>query len=1394
MGLRASGRCYSGGRLGAILVAAALLATILPLGHFGGPSSSTQGSAESPNGLVVPAFLPGPSIATIGQLPADQPISIDITLSPADPNALSIWANTVSTPGSSSYRHFLSAPQTASRFGASSASMAAAASYFEPFGLSVSVSPDHLFLSVAGPSHAVAAAFHTSFVEYGSGSTRFFSHPSPASLPPVAPWYGVLGLGSIGQIRPLVAPLKLTPAAGSCSGSFPITPCAMATAYDYAGLLASGKNGTGERIGVVDVFDSSERPNTLASDAAQFSSEYSLPKPNVTFVFPTASQSFLNGTGPDGWSVEDALDLQWAHGSAPGAAITVALAPNTNPGLYGAVDSLVSTRAVDVLSLSWGEPDLGAFNTFSMACNAACNASSDGSYAMLHPVLEAAAVEGIGVFVASGDCGSADGTGGVATDYPASDPYATGVGGTLLTLNNDATYSSELAWSGNATGSTNPGCQNQGGSGGGYAPFPRPAWQRGTGLGAFPTHRGVPDVSIDAASGAALVYQGSDAAASGTSLGSPVWAGIAAIADQVAGTRLGFLSPSLYGIFRSAQYGNAFHDVASGGNGYPATTGWDAITGIGSPIAGVLLPLLANEAPTHTNLTVLLNATVRTGTVPLNVTFHANATGGSGSYSAFDVSFGDGNSTWSTTPTASYSFTVPGAYPASVTVFDANGNSTLSPPVTIVVGGGSLLPVNLSASRTTLPVGGSVIFQVRAATGTAPYTVAVDFGDGTYSIPAVTGTVTHVFSGAGGYCAAAVVSDAAHPENGGNSTPLALSVGGVTRPHCGQGPALSVAFGANYTTADLPGDIPLRETVSGGVPPLTTWIDSSDPYSTLCQCGVFRTTGVHTVDLVVNDSVGDSSLTPLSVTLFNPLVGNFTSSALSGAAPLGITFGVALSGGYLPQPSLTSWSFGDGGNATGTSVSHTYSTPGEYLAVGDAWDGGHGNASEAFLVDVLPASGGSVPTVTATVSPAIHGATGFPVNFSATVSGTGGPYSTEWIFSDGSSSFGSRVSESFGWNACANLTACPLGVSLVVRSALGASTVEPFTLPKFLALTGDALTVTDPGLPAAGTTPFTIRPNVGATGIPGVAVNLSFGDGSSFTGGATVHSYLNPGNYTLTAQVRDAGGDLWVRHHALSVNGSAITALAAHISPSNVSGLAPYSVLLSATPSGGYGPFSYHWLLGNGNTSASATTTAVYATPGHYVVNLTMNDSIGQSASATTVVFAFGVTSVGFSLGAPNSAVTSGSEFPISLDATPACNPVSLPSCASAAIPVTVELDPPPGVSGGARDVTSFSLAPNTVLNSKLAAPAIEGSWLLVVKVANSSYSGSASTSVEVNSPAANAAGELILLVAVGIAVAAILAILLLNRRSRTPPPPPSTLAPPAPPAPVTPLAPPPPP
>ena len=152
------------------------------------------------------------------------------------------------------------------------------------------------------------------------------------------------------------------------------------------------------RIAVVDTYDGSEPESRLKTDLSQFDSTFSLPTPNVSYNYPVPGPANLNSTST-GWGLEEALDLEWSHASGPGASIAMTFSPNSGVGLYEAVDWLVSNHLVDVISLSWGEPDVGVFNAWSTPCSVACNASSDGSYELLGPVLEAAALEGISVFV-----------------------------------------------------------------------------------------------------------------------------------------------------------------------------------------------------------------------------------------------------------------------------------------------------------------------------------------------------------------------------------------------------------------------------------------------------------------------------------------------------------------------------------------------------------------------------------------------------------------------------------------------------------------------------------------------------------------------------------------------------------------------------------------------------------------------------------------------------------------------------------------------------------------------------------------------------------------------------------------------------------------------------------
>jgi subtilase family serine protease len=293
---------------------------------------------------------------------------------------------------------------------------------------------------------------------------------------------------------------------------------------------------------------------------------------------------------------------------APGARIRIVLGEGASRN-----DAIVATerafaKAVnenlgDVIVLTTGTPE-------------PCSSSGEAAAGALHSMLRLAQSRGITVVASSGDTGAAvescrsrppSATKGV--ELPAADPLVTAVGGTLLLADpRSGRYVAERGWS-HSSRSLGTGEQVQArASGGGFSRiYARPSYQDGVpGIGA---QRGIPDVSADAdaETGLALLVHGEGRSrlltGGGTSASAPVWGGLAALADDYAGRRLGFLNPGLYRIGRSPLYKRAFHDITRGNNslehvtGYRAARGWDAVTGWGSPDAEALIPLLASSAP-----------------------------------------------------------------------------------------------------------------------------------------------------------------------------------------------------------------------------------------------------------------------------------------------------------------------------------------------------------------------------------------------------------------------------------------------------------------------------------------------------------------------------------------------------------------------------------------------------------------------------------------------------------------------------------------------------------------------------------------------------------------------------------------------------------------------------
>lgn len=277
---------------------------------------------------------------------------------------------------------------------------------------------------------------------------------------------------------------------------------------------------------------------------------------------------------PNGADGEVMLDIEVAAAVAPGVRVVVYFAPNTDQGFIDAVGAAIhdTTNNPSVISISWGSAE----------SNWTAQAMSS-----LDDFCQSAAALGITITVASGDSGSSDGVsdGGDHVDFPASSPHVLACGGTTLESSGDS-ITSETVWNDQGGGATGGGVSSV---------FALPSWQSSADV-PKPTNsaggRGVPDVSgnADPNTGYTIRVDGETMVIGGTSAVAPLWAGLIALANQQNGKPAGFIQPALY----AAKGKSAFRDITEGNNGsFQADPGWDACTGLGSPNAPQLIPVIS---------------------------------------------------------------------------------------------------------------------------------------------------------------------------------------------------------------------------------------------------------------------------------------------------------------------------------------------------------------------------------------------------------------------------------------------------------------------------------------------------------------------------------------------------------------------------------------------------------------------------------------------------------------------------------------------------------------------------------------------------------------------------------------------------------------------------------
>ena len=546
----------------------------------GWAATATQGITQA--NFTIP-------VQVLGPLPGSTPLRIMVGLQLRNEAALNSAILAINTPGNPAYRKFLKPNQFSQTYAPSAAQVQAVESYLKRMGLtSIATPSNHMYVVASGTAAAIEAAFNTGLWQYqisgpnGAPTRTVYANTQtaevPASLGGVV--LSVVGLQNIDTLHTSLGrwPAAERPAAVSAlttpANPVTFTPQDFWKVYDV-GAVPAASNTTiaifaeGNLAGILPDPANPSAPN----DLRQFESENSLPQVPVQIV-PVG----LGSTDTSG-AVEFDMDTQ------------------ESTGMAGAVKQLIvydadSLNDVDLI------PGFNAFVTQDLAqagsasfggCESLEYAS--GAMPLYDQIFRQAAVQGQTVFASTGDSGAACGivgdTNGVplsgvpaAVEFPASDTYVMGAGGTTILVDSSFNVIQTTAW--DAGGGGFSLWEHSGGWQSSFVPVT-------AGTSAVGAGKGLPDVAMDAdflVSPAGFVSGGGDTTNGGTSLASPLSLGAWARIENAHNNVLGFAGPPLYALSTPGAPFSAIGgmtDVTVGSNGlYAATPGWDFTTGLGS--------------------------------------------------------------------------------------------------------------------------------------------------------------------------------------------------------------------------------------------------------------------------------------------------------------------------------------------------------------------------------------------------------------------------------------------------------------------------------------------------------------------------------------------------------------------------------------------------------------------------------------------------------------------------------------------------------------------------------------------------------------------------------------------------------------------------------------------
>jgi len=532
--------------------------------------------AQAAGRQVVHDHLPAAvrALKPVARYPGTNHLNLAIGLPLRNPEGLSNLLRQIYDPASPNYRHYLTPAQFTERFGPAKEDYQKVIAFAQANGLQVTgTHPNRMLVDVNGSVEDIEKALHLTMRVYQHPTEkRLFHAPEAAPSPDLAvPLSGISGLDDYSLPRPCLkaVPLVNTPNATSNTGSGPNSTF-MGLDFRAAYVPDSSLDGSGQVVGLL------EFNGYTNSDIAYYESQAGLPSVTLSNVLIDGATPNPGGTADE--NIEVCLDIDMAISMATNLSmVMVYMAPNPSPW-EDLLNRMANDNLATELSCSWS--DIGG----------AADPVAD-------QIFQQMAAQGQSFFNSSGDDDAYTGLIG----FPDDSPYTTQVGGTTLTTAGPGgSWTSETVWNWGSSIGSGGGISTQ---------YPIPTWQQNISMAdnqGSTTMRNTPDVALTA-NNIYVRANGVDYNVGGTSCAAPLWAGFAALVNQLAVASsepvVGFVNAAIDGIGTGANYASAFHDITTGNNTsfnsltkFYAVSGYDLCTGWGTPAGQNLINALVTNA------------------------------------------------------------------------------------------------------------------------------------------------------------------------------------------------------------------------------------------------------------------------------------------------------------------------------------------------------------------------------------------------------------------------------------------------------------------------------------------------------------------------------------------------------------------------------------------------------------------------------------------------------------------------------------------------------------------------------------------------------------------------------------------------------------------------------